>query len=721
MSRQRLSIAMAVAGAVLAVAGGIGLYMRAEVFNADAFGDHSVEALRQPEVREALTDPIVQRAIDSGPDELVNATPLLRSVVSGVLDSASFQKLFRNSAVRLYRSVFDGDPGEAALTISDLNVVVAEAARSVSPEVGRQIPRDLGDKLVEVTDSDAVLTSVQISEDVRVLGIILPLLAVLLLAGSVAISTDRRHTVLVASSSTAVTAALGLIALLIARSLVVSQFDNETVHLAVEALWDAFMGGLRNWLLFGGAFAVIVTAAAARAREVDATAPARRVLAAVAHTPAPPGLRLLRAAGIAGGSMLLLVRPDLALQVVTVTVGAYGLFYSSCEALTLLAPAAEERRRRRKAGERWPSRRAMIATAVLVAAGIGGALLAFGGDDAAGPRELGRPSGEVTHCNGHAELCDRPLDDVAFPSTHNSMSAAELPGWYTPNQRYGIQRQLAAGIRGFLIDTHYGIARPTGPVLTDLDKADKSKVAEEATQELGPEGARRFLDLHERYANRGGAGTPGVYLCHAVCELGATKLTTALGWFKDFLATHPDEVVILFIEDAVSPEDTATAFSESGILHYAYEHEPGQPFPTLRELIDADKRLFVMAERKSGGGEFPWYHQGFDLTQETPYTFDSPAELADTATSCAPNRGAESNPLFQLNHWVEKIPRSPSTARQVNAFDFLYDRARACQELRGLVPNIVGVDFYDEGDVAEVTRALNGIPRDERPVYRQTG
>lgn len=713
---------MAIAGALLAVIGGVLLYLRAEVFNADAFGDHAVEALRKQEVRDALTDPIVQRAVDNGPDELVNATPLLRSVVVGVLDSRTFQGIFRRSVVRLHRSVFDGDAGEAALTIADLNFVISDAARSVSPGIADQIPRDVGDRLVKVTDSDAVLTAAKVSEEVRLLGIVLPLLAALLLGGSVALAPDRRQAVLVASSGVAISSALALVGLLVARSLVVDQFEDETVRVAAEALWDAFLGGLRDWLMFGGAFAVIVTAAAATAREVDATAPAQRVLGLLTRTPAAPGWRLLRAVLIAAGSALLLVRPDLALHLVTVAAGAYGLFYASCEGLALIAPGAAERRRRSEAlRRRWPVRHRLIAGSVALGAVAVAALVVLGSSGDEPPPEVTRPAGEVTHCNGYAELCDRKLDDVAFPATHNAMSAAELPGWYTPNQRYGIRRQLKDGVRAFLIDTHYGIARSSGPVLTDLDKEGGSKLAEAARQELGPEGARRFLELHRRYAGRGGEGAPGIYLCHVVCELGATKLTTALGWFKDFLDTHPDEVVTLFIEDAVSPDDTAVPFTDSGILRYAYEHQAGEPFPTMRELIESDRRLFVMAERDGGGDEYPWYHQGFSLTQETPYTFGSPAELSDPAISCAPNRGADSNPLFQLNHWVERVPRSPSTAREVNSFEFVHDRARACAARRGLLPNIVAVDYYDEGDTVEAARALNGLSKDEKPSVRQTG
>ena len=64
------------------------------------------------------------------------------------------------------------------------------------------------------------------------------------------------------------------------------------------------------------------------------------------------------------------------------------------------------------------------------------------------------------------------------------MSAAELPGWFTPNQRRGIPRQLDDGVRALLIDTHYGIKRSSGPVLTDLEREGTSKVLEVVRETL---------------------------------------------------------------------------------------------------------------------------------------------------------------------------------------------------------------------------------------------
>ena len=35
------------------------------------------------------------------------------------------------------------------------------------------------------------------------------------------------------------------------------------------------------------------------------------------------------------------------------------------------------------------------------------------------------------------------------------------------------------------------------------------------------------------------------------------------------MQTHPDEFLVIFIEDVVSPEETAEAFERSGLLRYA--------------------------------------------------------------------------------------------------------------------------------------------------------
>jgi hypothetical protein len=705
-------MALAVIGCVLALVGGVALYARSEVFDSSAFADNAAESLKDDQVRAALVEPIADQATEQGPDVLINVRPLLVGAAENMIGTTPFRSVFRKGARKAYRAIFTKDKEEIALTLGNADVLIKDAVARVSPKAAERIPDDVGNRFITLTESNVVLTIVRVSEDVRFLGIILPLLAIACLAGSVAVATDRRRALTFSATGIAAAAGVALIAYLVGRSIVLGQFDDETQRDAVAAIWDAFLGGLRSWILGIGFVSLLVAASAATARERDPLVPARRALAFVTRSPETSWGRAGRAVAVALVGLLLVFQPTLALQIIAVIAGAYALFFAACELLGLMgAPLAEEK----EGARRWTSSPRVLVggAAVLAVIVVAVVVLVTGGEDG---REISRPSGAVERCNGFAELCDRPLNEVAFPAAHNAMSAAELPGWYQPNQRYDIRRQLDDGIRAFLIDSHYGVKRSSGPVLTDL-KREGGKVVEGVTQELGPEAAASFQALQAQYATRGGEGTSGPYFCHVVCELGSVEMGNVLGWFRDFLESHPDEFLVLFIEDNVSPSDTADAFEKSGILHYAYIHKPGEPFPTLRELITEDKRLFVMAEVDSGAGAIPWYHQGFDLAQETPYTFGTPEELA-AKSSCVPNRGAGNNPLFQLNHWVEKLPRSPSRASNVNSLDFLLERARLCERRRGLLPNLVAVDYYDEGDVAAVSRALNGLPAEAEPQYR---
>ena len=65
-----------------------------------------------------------------------------------------------------------------------------------------------------------------------------------------------------------------------------------------------------------------------------------------------------------------------------------------------------------------------------------------------------------------------------------------------------------------------------------------------------------------------------------------------------------------------------------------------------------------------------------------------------------------------MNNWIEKVPRDPELQGEINAYDVLLRRAGMCSRIRGLEPNVLAVDYYNEGDVVGVANALNGIAAD---------
>lgn len=269
---------------------------------------------------------------------------------------------------------------------------------------------------------------------------------------------------------------------------------------------------------------------------------------------------------------------------------------------------------------------------------------------ALGPvRELCLPARAIPACNGSRRLCGRRYDEVAYATTHNAMSNEE-DGFVGPNQRYSVRRQLADGVRGLMLDIH----------------EDAGEVA----------------------------------LCHAFCALGRTPLTDTLADIRAFLLRHPYEVVTIIFESYVSAPRAEEAFAAAGLLDLVHSQPLGAPWPTLEEMIAADRRLVVFTDRE--GGAFPWYHDVWAYAFETHFSFSTPESM-----SCDPNRGDPSHSLFILNHFLTHVFGSPELAEQVNHNPFFRDRALRCRDERDTLPNFVTVDFYDIGDVTSVVAMLN--------------
>jgi hypothetical protein len=160
---------------------------------------------------------------------------------------------------------------------------------------------------------------------------------------------------------------------------------------------------------------------------------------------------------------------------------------------------------------------------------------------------------------------------------------------------------------------------------------------------------------------------------------------------------HPEEVLILSIEDDTEAEDTAALLRDSGLIREVYRGPARPPWPTLRELIERNERVLVLIENEPG--DEPWMHKQSEVAQETPYHFGTAAELG-APDSCRPNRGGTTGSLLLVNHWVDTSPAPRTTiAAEVNAPSFLKPRLARCRAERGLVANVVAVDFYRQGDV----------------------
>ena len=298
----------------------------------------------------------------------------------------------------------------------------------------------------------------------------------------------------------------------------------------------------------------------------------------------------MRSLVLTGVGVAVLLEPSVALGVVAV---AAGLLALAVGVAGLLRWATRPRRR---AGDLVPRRRLWPAAVALGALAVALVVIGSGTADEA-------PAATPLTCNGSTLLCDRPLNDVVFPATHNSFASVTIPTFLFGQQDGTIEDQLRFGIRGFLIDTYYGFATG-GRVRTDTVSMPKRDAA---VQELGEPAVKAAESIRSRLGAQPTGGR-GIYLCHTFCELGAVALGPVLSQLRAFLIANPGDVVILINQDeGPTPSDIAAAFERAGLTDLVYRGPLG-PFPTLRQMIDSGQRLVVMAENDAG--DIPWYHAG---------------------------------------------------------------------------------------------------------------
>jgi hypothetical protein len=697
-----LVVLAAVAGVLAVVAG----YTRHAVVDSDQFANRASAALNDDSVRTLIADKMTDEVVLKHQSDLLAARPIIQSAASGIVGSRAFTNLFRSAVRDVHRAVFDRDQDTVTLTVADVGTVLSAALEQLRPSLAAKVEATGRVEVVKRDLGDVSAQAIRIADTVRLLALLLAVASATLVAGAIAVSPNRRQTVVELGIAAAVAGIVLVVAYGVVRSIAVDHVEGAENRAAAGGVWDAFLGDLRTigWIVAGSG-AVIAAAAASLIRPIELGEPLRRGVRWVATEPQRPALRAVRGVALAAAGLVVLIAPQAVVGLLLAAVGVYLIYEGLSAILRLLykPPARGVQRPRRRPVAAILRRRGLVtaAAAAIVIVAIAATFLATGGTTTAAPAE--------GVCNGHEELCDRPLAQVALPATHNSMSVP-LPGWYSAEQERPIADQLRDGIRGLLVDTHYADRLPNGRLRTDFGSHEElvRQAKEDGVSEEAVNAAERIRDR----LGFAGEGTRGMYLCHTFCELGATTLASVLDDLHDFLVANPDEVVVVINQDYVTPEDFVAAANDAGLGGLVYAGPITSTEPTLRQMIDADRRLVVLAENRAGAAS--WYRSAYQsITGETPYTFSKVAQLTDpaqVAASCKPNRGPERAPLFLVNHWISTDPLPlPSHASQVNAYDPLLARLRECRRVRDHLPNLVAVNFYRRGDLLRVVDAVNGL------------
>ena len=268
-------------------------------------------------------------------------------------------------------------------------------------------------------------------------------------------------------------------------------------------------------------------------------------------------------------------------------------------------------------------------------------------------------------CHGITGFCLRTYDDFTFAETHNAYSTIEDQILVGVNHYTGLQRQWDDGIRAFMVDSH-----------------------------------------HRSYDN---TSAGDVRFCHSTgqffhpCLFGEVDSFVWLNLLNSLMNNSSGDVVTLLIENYVPASHLQFLFNETGMSDRIYTHTLGEEWPSLGDMVLDGKDLVVFWEQ-SQNDDYPWLHDFGMFGWTTNYAESSQEEM-----SCTVHRGDGSQPVWHLNNWLSSIfgLPDPVLANEVNEYETLLNRTLECWEEMDNRPTFVAVDYWEEGEVTNVTITLN--------------
>lgn len=696
--RHALSWVLLVLGAMfvtLAVPTG---YVNRTILDTPTFAQRVDDLRMRPDVRDVLGREVSRQLILQNPD-LVAIAPLVDQVATGVIGSNALSGPVKIAASQFQRALTTENSDQLVLRVADVGAVVASAVAAIAPE---RAPRagDVGVTLANVGNQSFATGITGYVDLVGTLSWLLPLLGVILLVAAVAVHPDRWAAIRRVGWAILVSAAAFAAMIVVAGITVRAAGNDARTDALLDGVWDIFVRPI--WWPLGVLAAIgllVVVIGSGRAAEWSFGGAASRLTNGLTSTPSSPAGVVAKALVFIAVGAAFFSEPA-GMVTLVATVAGVMLLVSGVAAVAALAPVPDPHEVAVEKSGWGPLAVTGLAAAVAMvlfvvwsarppAYGVAGAVA-----DAI--------AGEGTVCNGHEELCDRTFDEVSYVATHNSMSVAGKPGWFLGEQGVDIVPQLDLGVRALLVDVWYGRAAGAGRVRTSARSYEEALAV--ANDELGPDIVDSALRVIDAVAPGAPQGPEALYMCHGLCETGATSFDDTLVDIRSWLTTHPDEVMTIFVEDHVDADDIGASVIRAGLEDYLYTFPENEPFPTLGEMIRSGRRLVVMLEAGDGRPEYPWLVNGFDHVQDTPYDFPTVASF-----SCDPNRGVGDAPMLLINHWIAGFTDLVSSARIVNAADVLGPRVFECREERGLQPTFVAVNYADIGDVFAVVDQLNGV------------
>lgn len=343
-------------------------------------------------------------------------------------------------------------------------------------------------------------------------------------------------------------------------------------------------------------------------------------------------------------------------------------------------------------------------------------------------------------CNQSSMLCGRRYNEVAYPATHNGHSHEACD---VHNQDLDLKEQFERGIRATKLHVWYhgdGSGKVVPYVCHGIDKAllynppvDKAleqvplllrPVARSMVEKADPLKELVLDAFYHAYGTDNSTGA--IPFKHCLLDPARKPLVESLTVVREFLEHNPEEVMTLILEDHTRNLDhIVDAVAAAGLVAYVHTQQITEPWPTLREMIKANKRLviFLHGDQDLPYSKYPWLHYIWDYAWDTCWEFKDAGDLRNCKLDKVPCRGEKAyekryskphNKVFIVHHFVTGLMGGcKQQASKANKRSLLRSRLQRLQEQTGHIPNIIQVDFFElpSNDLFEVVDELNGIQR----------
>lgn len=279
----------------------------------------------------------------------------------------------------------------------------------------------------------------------------------------------------------------------------------------------------------------------------------------------------------------------------------------------------------------------------------------------------------------------KKLSQIAWAVTHNAAAFKERFLIPITNQSRSIEQQLCDGIRGFQLRV--------------ADHCQSSCCGKEtkiayACHGVDPNDVPEWLKPI----------IEGLHLQPCDIDPARVPLADVLKKYKQFLIAHPRELLLIILENRTSHvNQLTTAFQQAALADDCFTYNGTDTWPTIEELRAAKKRAIVfLAGNHSDSTEKPSYmNNSYEFIFNSPWGYKSSEELIDedvskvtfTASPAYYNRGLSG--LLNVSHSCTPLTAgSEKEADQVNSKEIVLKRLKDYQQLTGVNPTFLSVDFY---------------------------